>query len=74
MSMTQIALITLDELLKSLPNGDTAVQVRRAYTFAEKIHNGRYRETNELHIDHNLAVAHIGLGDNTQLRKKRRLR
>ena len=57
--MTQIALITLDELLKELPNGDTAVNVRRAYEFAQKNHNGRHRESGELYIDHDLAVAQI---------------
>ncbi len=57
--MTQIALITLDELLKELPNGDTAVNVRRAYEFAQKIHDGRQRESGELYIDHDLAVAQI---------------
>ena len=59
--MTQIALITLDELLKELPNGggDTAVLVRRAYEFANKNHNGRHRESGELFIDHDLAVAQI---------------
>ncbi len=57
--MTQVALITLDELLEKLPNGDTAVQVRNAYSFAQSIHNGRRRESGELYIDHDLAVAQI---------------
>lgn len=57
--MTQIALITLDELLKELPNGETAVNVRRAYEFARKNHNGQQRESGELYIDHDLAVAQI---------------
>ncbi len=57
--MTQIALITLDELLNELPDGETAVQVHRAYNFAHKNHNGRHRESGELYIDHDLAVAQI---------------
>lgn len=57
--MTQVTLITLNELLEKLPNGDTAVKVHGAYEFARTIHDGRRRESGELYIDHDLAVAQI---------------
>ncbi len=56
--MTQISLISITELLENLPNGQTAQQVRQAYEFANQIHNGRQRESGELFIQHDLAVAH----------------
>ncbi len=59
--MTQFNLLTLDEILDALPNGDTAVKVRKAYEFALQAHNGRCRESGELYIDHDLAVAQIML-------------
>ena len=59
LSMTQISLISIKDLLESLPNGQTAQQVRQAYEFANQIHNGRQRESGELYIQHDLAVTHI---------------
>ncbi|MCA9945815.1 MAG: HD domain-containing protein, partial [Anaerolineales bacterium] len=55
-TMTQISLISINELLKHIPNGQTAQQVQKAYEFANQIHNGRQRESGELHIEHDLAV------------------
>ncbi|WP_420644736.1 RelA/SpoT family protein [Candidatus Leptofilum sp.] len=57
--MTRISIITIDQLLKQLPNGRIAQEVKRAYDFAKHIHNGRQRESGELYIDHDLAVTHI---------------
>jgi RelA/SpoT family (p)ppGpp synthetase len=60
--MTKFAPVTLSELLDSLPagpNSSVAQQVRTAYDFAEAAHAGRHRESRELHIEHDLAVAHI---------------
>ncbi|MBK7894185.1 MAG: bifunctional (p)ppGpp synthetase/guanosine-3',5'-bis(diphosphate) 3'-pyrophosphohydrolase [Candidatus Promineifilaceae bacterium] len=54
--MTQISLVSITELLNSLPNGQTAEQVRRAYEFAKSSHNGRQRESGELYIEHDLGV------------------
>jgi GTP pyrophosphokinase len=56
--MTQVALISLAELLEALPNGEVGRRVRHAYEVAERAHNGRRRESGELYIDHDLAVAH----------------
>lgn len=56
-TMTQISLISITELLKSLPNGQSASQVKQAYEFANQVHNGRQRESGELYIEHDLAVA-----------------
>ena len=56
--MTQISLISISELLEHLPNGQTAQQVRRAYEFANRIHDGRQRDSGELYIEHDLAVTH----------------
>mgnify|MGYP002622969760 CR=1 FL=1 len=58
-TMTQISLISISELLKNLPNGQTAQQVQKAYEFATRIHDGRKRESGELYIEHDLAVTHI---------------
>ncbi|HUM71233.1 MAG TPA: HD domain-containing protein, partial [Chloroflexota bacterium] len=57
--MTKVTLISLEELLELLPNGEAARQVRQAYAFAEKIHHGRRRASGELYIDHDIAVAQI---------------
>ena len=54
--MTQISLISITDLLNSLPNGQSASQVRQAYEFAHDIHNGRQRDSGELFIEHDLAV------------------
>lgn len=57
--MTQVALLSLNELLDALPNGSAAQQIRHAYEVASKAHNGRRRQSEELYIDHDLAVAQI---------------
>lgn len=60
--MTQVPLITLNELLASLPDGaegKSAQQVRDAYAFACEAHAGRRRKSGELYIEHDLAVAQI---------------
>ncbi len=57
--MTQVTLISLEDLLELLPNGEAARQVRQAYAFAERAHHGRRRASGELYIDHDLAVAQI---------------
>jgi GTP pyrophosphokinase len=54
--MTQISLISITELLRNLPNGQTVRQVQKAYEFASRIHDGRQRESGELYIEHDLAV------------------
>ncbi|KAA3657016.1 MAG: bifunctional (p)ppGpp synthetase/guanosine-3',5'-bis(diphosphate) 3'-pyrophosphohydrolase [Chloroflexi bacterium] len=48
--------------MKLLPhgaNGESAARIRYAYTFIEKAHGDHRCETGLLHIEHNLAVAHI---------------
>jgi GTP pyrophosphokinase len=55
--MTQISLISINELLNHLPSGRSALLVQQAYEFANEIHNGRQRESGELYIEHDLAVA-----------------
>ncbi len=57
--MTQVSLVSLEELLQLLPNGEAGQQVRQAYTFAERAHHGRRRPSGEYYIDHDLAVAQI---------------
>lgn len=52
-----MTLVTLAELLQALPNGEAARQVQQAYHFAVKAHHGRRRESGELYIDHDMAVA-----------------
>ena len=52
----------MQELFSSLPDGisDEAKQrVISAYNFAVSSHNNHIRETGELYIDHDLAVAQI---------------
>ncbi|MCP4360603.1 MAG: bifunctional (p)ppGpp synthetase/guanosine-3',5'-bis(diphosphate) 3'-pyrophosphohydrolase [Chloroflexi bacterium] len=61
--------MSLDQLLVTLPNGETAQRVRHAYQFAEQAHHGRHRASGERYIDHDIAVAqtiqHLGLDLNT---------
>lgn len=60
--MTRVSLITLSELLRALPNGahgEDARLLQNAYDFAERAHGGRHRESGELYIEHDLAVAQI---------------
>ena len=56
--MTQLSIVTINELLNHLPNGRSAQEVKRAYEFANQIHNGRQRDSGELYIEHDLAVTH----------------
>ena len=57
--MTQISIVTIEELQNQIGNGRIAQEVKRAYEFASQIHNGRQRESGELYIEHDLAVTHI---------------
>lgn len=67
--MTQQAQLDINDLLEKLPNGKAVQRVQHAYDFAQSAHNGRRRESGELYIDHDLAVAHImsdlGVNPNT---------
>lgn len=56
--MTQISIVTINELLNQLSNGRTAQEIKRAFEFASQIHNGRQRDSGELYIEHDLAVTH----------------
>jgi len=65
--MNKAAPVTLSELLKSLPEGSSSEDVRRvrnAYQFAKEAHNDRRRQSRELYVEHDLAVAYTicGLG------------
>ena len=60
--MTTTKQISLRSLLHDLPGGPegtAAQQIRKAYEFARRAHNDQLRESGELYIDHDLAVAHI---------------
>ena len=60
--MTKVSHITLSELLRALPSGlhsEEARLLQRAYDFAERVHGGRHRESGELYIEHDLAVAQV---------------
>lgn len=62
MLSTRVSPPTLEQLIKSLPPGanhDAAEQIRRAYHFAETALAGRRRESGELFVEHDLAVAYI---------------
>jgi GTP pyrophosphokinase len=70
--MNKVSIASLNELLGSLPQGvdsDAAQQVRRAYEFAEAAHAGKHRNSGELYIEHDLAVAlimvQLGVDTNT---------
>ncbi len=64
MNMTKSPDNSLQGLLDALPP-DTYLhagdKIRLAYSFARDAHNGQRRDSGELRIDHNLAVAHIML-------------
>lgn len=60
--MTQVSQITLIELLDIIPGGPNSSageMVNRAYQFALQAHDGKHRESGELYIEHDLAVAQI---------------
>ncbi len=62
--MTQIPNTSLAGLLDALPGGSASPagdQIREAYDFARAAHAGKRRDSGELFIDHDLAVAHIML-------------
>ncbi|MGD2050353.1 MAG: bifunctional (p)ppGpp synthetase/guanosine-3',5'-bis(diphosphate) 3'-pyrophosphohydrolase [Chloroflexota bacterium] len=70
--MTKVHSITLSQLLGELPSGSSNDDIRlvqRAYDFSRDAHKDRRRESGELYIEHDLAVAHItcnlGMGINT---------
>ena len=59
--MTKAAPVTLSELLKSLPEGSSSEDVRRvrkAYQFDKETHIDRRRQSRELYVEHDLAVAY----------------
>lgn len=54
--------MTIENLLEALPDTFSAVDrdlIQRAYSFAEKAHEGQKRASGEPYITHCLAVAHI---------------
>ncbi|UCG24383.1 MAG: bifunctional (p)ppGpp synthetase/guanosine-3',5'-bis(diphosphate) 3'-pyrophosphohydrolase, partial [Chloroflexota bacterium] len=60
--MTQPAPITLSELLDALPEGAStgdAQRIREAYDFVTEAHGQRRRQSQELYVEHDLAVANI---------------
>lgn len=60
--MTKVASPTFSELLNALPpapNGDGRQQIRRAYEFARQAHGDQRRESRELFVEHDVAVAYI---------------
>lgn len=60
--MTKVAPATLEQLIEKLPDGSTSRDseiIRLAYDFANKAHNQSKRESGELYIEHDLAVAYI---------------
>ncbi|MCI0394537.1 MAG: bifunctional (p)ppGpp synthetase/guanosine-3',5'-bis(diphosphate) 3'-pyrophosphohydrolase [Chloroflexi bacterium] len=60
--MTKVAPVTLSQLLQALPGGSSGpagVRVRKAHEFARQAHGDRRRESHELYVEHDLAVAHI---------------
>jgi RelA/SpoT family (p)ppGpp synthetase len=60
--MSKLPPPTLARLLDTLPqraHGDAARQVKQAYDFASTAHRGLVRDSQELYIEHDLAVAYI---------------
>ncbi|MGD8855980.1 MAG: bifunctional (p)ppGpp synthetase/guanosine-3',5'-bis(diphosphate) 3'-pyrophosphohydrolase [Chloroflexota bacterium] len=60
--MTKPETVTISELIDALPEGsheDDVRQLRRAFDFAATAHGQRQRQSQELYIDHDLAVAAI---------------
>ena len=67
--MSKVRPLTLSQLIQTLPpqtSNQTIAQLQRAYEFASEIHGGRHRDSGELYVEHDLAVAQIiaGLGVN----------
>lgn len=63
--MKKVAGKALERLIDSLSpdtSGEVISQVRKAYEFASEIHENRHRESGELFLEHDLAVAHIVSG------------
>lgn len=60
--MTKVQSITLSQLLYELPAGSSNDDIRlvqKAYDFSRDSHKDRRRESGELYLEHDLAVAHI---------------
>jgi GTP pyrophosphokinase len=71
-AMTKLPSVTLNGLLKALPQGtavSTHEKIREAYNFALEAQAEQRRDSGELYIEHDLAVANIllqlGLDSNT---------
>jgi GTP pyrophosphokinase len=71
-AMTKLPSITLNGLITALPPGtavSTQEKIREAYYYASESQAGKQRDSGELYVDHDLAVAHIllqlGLDSNT---------
>ncbi len=70
--MTKVAPNTAAQLTSNLPQDTPAEiisQVRQAYDYAREVHGGRHRDSGELYLEHDLAVAQIiarlGVNDHT---------
>ncbi len=68
--MNRYPVITLDTFIKGLPadmSGEAVKQIRCAYDFANRAHAMKRRDSGELYIEHDLAVAQtilqLGFGD-----------
>jgi GTP pyrophosphokinase len=60
--MTKSPSVSFSELLQALPEGPSgtgAEQVRQAYNFAREAHHEQRRDSGELYVEHDLAVAYI---------------
>jgi GTP pyrophosphokinase len=60
--MTRAPSVSLPELIDALPAGasdDDVRQIRQAYNFASAAHGQQRRQSQELYIEHDLAVANI---------------
>lgn len=71
-AMTKLPPVTLNGLLEALPKGtavSTQEKIQEAYNFAHEAQAGMRRDSGELYVEHDLAVAHIllklGLDSNT---------
>lgn len=70
--MTRTVANTTGRLIKNLPHdtpGEIIAQLQDAYEYARKVHDGRHRDSGELYIEHDLAVAQViaslGVNDHT---------